>query len=253
MKSNDIPLARRDIIAERLKIGQSVVSAELAKEFDLSEDAIRRDLRALAADGLCRRVYGGALPILPSSPPMSARIKEGSERKAVLGRSGAEEIQPGELLFLDSGSTNLALTPFLPEDFDLTVATNSLAIASALQSREDIRLIILGGCINPQIGGSVDSNTLISLMKLNIDRAYLGVCGMSLKNGACALHPDDANFKRQIMQQSKMNILLATNEKFSTQAHFQFSSLHQFHKIFVEPDLDESIITSLEGISVNRA
>jgi len=60
----ELPIARRDIILSRLDEGQPVTAAALALEFDVSEDAIRRDLRALAAEGRCRRVYGGALPLL---------------------------------------------------------------------------------------------------------------------------------------------------------------------------------------------
>ena len=61
--TSELPLARRDLIADRLANGLAVVATELAGEFAVSEDAIRRDLRALAAEGRCRRVYGGALPL----------------------------------------------------------------------------------------------------------------------------------------------------------------------------------------------
>lgn len=80
--NEDLPLARRDEIADRLAQGQSVVAAVLAVEFNVSEDAIRRDLRALAAQGRCRRVYGGALPITPASAPMAARMDEARAQKA---------------------------------------------------------------------------------------------------------------------------------------------------------------------------
>ena len=103
------PLARRDIILSRLTQGQSVVATALALEFDVSEDAIRRDLRALAAEGRCRRVYGGALPLAKAAAPMWARMEEGRDRKHALGRKAAALIRPGQLVFLDSGSTNLAL------------------------------------------------------------------------------------------------------------------------------------------------
>src|SRR5690349_184638 len=66
--SDELPLARRDEIAGRLSAGQPVVAAALATEFGVSEDAIRRDLRALAAEGRCRRVYGGALPVGGMTP-----------------------------------------------------------------------------------------------------------------------------------------------------------------------------------------
>jgi len=93
----DLPLARRDLIAARLAAGQAVVAATLAAEFDVSEDAIRRDLRALAAEGRCRRVYGGALPISLGTASMAARMDEGRERKRGLARAGAATVVPGEI------------------------------------------------------------------------------------------------------------------------------------------------------------
>ena len=84
------PMERREVIAERLVQGQSVSATALADEFAVSPDAIRRDLRMLAAGGRCRRVYGGALPVSPASLPMAIRAGEAPERKKVLaeGRSG---------------------------------------------------------------------------------------------------------------------------------------------------------------------
>src|SRR3954470_7977530 len=102
----EVPLARRDLILNRLEHGQPVAAAALAAEFGVSEDAIRRDLRALASEGRCRRVYGGALPLAGGMTPMAARIGQDHERKLALARTTARTIQRGEFLFLDSGSTN---------------------------------------------------------------------------------------------------------------------------------------------------
>src|SRR5580704_7922082 len=93
------PLARRDVILSRLAQGQPVVAAALALEFEVSEDAVRRDLRALAAEGLCRRVYGGALPLVAT--PMRARIEEGRDRKQALARKAASLIKQCQFVFLD--------------------------------------------------------------------------------------------------------------------------------------------------------
>lgn len=81
----------------------------LADEFAVSPDAIRRDLRMLAAEGRCRRIYGGALPVSPASSPMAVRAGEAIERKLALAKAAIGLIRPGEFLFLDNGSTDLAL------------------------------------------------------------------------------------------------------------------------------------------------
>ncbi|NWP10254.1 DeoR/GlpR transcriptional regulator, partial [Escherichia coli] len=80
-------------------------------------------------------------------------------------------IRPGEFLFLDSGSTNLALVEFLPEDNDLTIATNSIDIAGAVLRRQDLKLIVLGGEADPIIGGCVDAVALQALVQMRFDRA----------------------------------------------------------------------------------
>src|ERR1700742_3990116 len=105
--NTELPSGRRAEIEARLAKGQMVVAAALALEFEVSEDAIRRDLRALAAEGRCRRVYGGALPLAKAAIPMRARMDDGRDRKHALARKAASLIRPGQLVFLDSGSTNL--------------------------------------------------------------------------------------------------------------------------------------------------
>src|SRR3984957_12673114 len=99
------PLARRDVILGRLAQGQSVAAVALALEFEVSEDAIRRDLRALAAEGRCRRVYGGALPLSKATAPMAARMEEARDRKQAPPPSAVSVGKPGKCVFLDSGST----------------------------------------------------------------------------------------------------------------------------------------------------
>ena len=66
---------RQTVISERLKTHGRVLAAELALEFGVSEDTVRRDLREMAAAGLCERVYGGALPISPAHGSLTQRMR----------------------------------------------------------------------------------------------------------------------------------------------------------------------------------
>ncbi|MGJ4942126.1 DeoR/GlpR family DNA-binding transcription regulator [Bradyrhizobium sp. HKCCYLS1011] len=234
--SEQIPMARRDVIADRLAQGQAVVAATLAAEFDVSEDAIRRDLRALATEGRCRRVYGGALPITPGMSPMAARIGEGRERKRALARAAATTIKPGEFIFLDNGSTNLALTEFLPEDAELTVATNSIDIAAAVLRRQDLQLIMIGGAVNPVVGGCVDAGAVLAIMQLNIDRCFLGACAVSPKGGVSAFDLSDAAFKRALLSVSRESVVLATTDKLDTRAPHRVAANKDIACLVVEHD-----------------
>ncbi|MEN7538215.1 DeoR/GlpR family DNA-binding transcription regulator [Aurantiacibacter flavus] len=229
------PKDRRETIGVRLSEGCSLSATALAEEFDVSPDAIRRDLRALAAEGRCRRVYGGALPLSPASTPMRVRGQEAAGRKAALAAAAAAaaRIRPGEFLFLDNGSTNLALARALPA-IELTVATNSIAIAAALAERDDLQLHVLGGVVRPAIGGCVDADAVAAVQRMNIDLCFLGACAVSLDEGVSAFDPEDAAFKRAALRCSRRAMLLATAEKLATRAPYRVAPLDAIDALVVE-------------------
>src|ERR1700675_548886 len=99
---------RRNEIETRVTRGLPVNATALAKEFLVSEDAIRRDLRALAAEGKCKRDYGGGLPISPDGVPFEHRLLNDSKEKLVLALAALTLVAEASTVFLDSGSTNLA-------------------------------------------------------------------------------------------------------------------------------------------------
>jgi len=248
------PLARRDVIASRLAQGHSVVAGALAQEFAVSEDAIRRDLRALADEGLCRRVYGGALPITPASMTLAARSEVGRDRKLALARAAARTIQPRELIFLDSGSTHLALAGVLPEDYELIVATNSLDIGAALLRRHDLQLIMIGGQVDPLVGGCVDGAAVQSATQLNIDRCFIGACSLGAA-GISAFHSSDATFKRALVAVSKHCATLMMTDKFDARGPYRVATLAEIESIIVEHDAPADVLKTLTqaGASVIEA
>jgi DeoR/GlpR family transcriptional regulator of sugar metabolism len=231
----DPPMERRDIIAGRLAQGQSVTAGSLAEEFSVSPDAIRRDLRALAAEGRCRRVYGGALPISLASLPITVRVGEARERKAALAAAAVGLIRPGEFVFLDNGSTNLALAEVLPS-LELSIATNSVAIAAMLADRLDLRLHLVGGLVDAEIGGSVDATAVLAVQQMNVDRCFLGACSASVVEGVSAFDPADAAFKRVLLTCSRRIVMMVTNDKLGTGAPHRVTPLDHIDSLVVEHD-----------------
>jgi len=229
-----LPTGRRSIIASRLAAGGAVTASSLAAEFDVSEAAIGRDLRALAADGICKRVYGGALPISPASSPIDVRIGERPEAKRALAHMAASLIQPGESLFLDNGSTNLALAVALPNDRELTVVTNAIPIAATLLYRQGIKLIMIGGEVSPAIGGCVDAGAVLAVQHLHIDRCFLGACSLSAEYGVSGFDLPDVIFKRTILSASRAVVVLVTADKLETRATHLIAPLGAIDCLVVE-------------------
>ena len=73
---------RRDHLLDLLARTGKIVAKDVATDLGISEDSVRRDLRDLAAEGLCQRVYGGALPASPAVVDYDARQARGPGRQA---------------------------------------------------------------------------------------------------------------------------------------------------------------------------
>src|SRR5690242_12818968 len=116
---------RRDVLLSRLRADGKVVAKQVAAELAVTEDMIRRDLRELAAAGLCQRVYGGALPLSPAAADYATRTTVATSSKERVAVAAVALIRPGSTVLLDGGTTALAVTAALPPGLTATIVTHS--------------------------------------------------------------------------------------------------------------------------------
>ncbi len=233
-----------------------VLAAELAESFGVSEDTIRRDLRDLAAAGLCKRVYGGALRAVPEPASLAERDTEKREAKAALAAVLHSLIEPGMTVFLDASSVNMALARFLAERGDaITVITNTPSIAAIVMGAHQIELIVIGGPINRRVSAAVGARALRDAELLHPDMCILGACGIAAEIGVTALHLDDAEFKRTIAGRSRSVVLAITTDKFDTVAAHDVVPLEEVSVMAVEYDVDEAALApyAASGMKILRA
>jgi DeoR/GlpR family transcriptional regulator of sugar metabolism len=244
--SADFFLAERHSeILQRLKSAGKVISVDLAREFDVSEDTIRRDLRDLAAAGECVRVYGGALPVHAQDVPLAERLGSNVERKRKLAAKLVSVIEPHSMVFLDAGSTNVAVANCLPHDLDLTIVTHAPHVAAAVCGRAGIRLILIGGKVDEKVGAATGAQSLGELKKVRPDLCFVGACAIDGELGASAFDQDDAEFKRRLLEQSRRSLVGLLSDKIPTRAPYAFAPLSAFDQIVVERDIDPVKLASL--------
>ena len=243
---------RQQQILDRLGRDGRVLATALAEAFSTSEDTIRRDLRDLAGRGLCRRVYGGALPVSPASGSAQVRAAEATDRKAALGQALAGLAAPGSLVFVDSGSTNLAAAKAFPNDLRLTVATHDPAIAAAALAKPEVMVLLIGGRVDPRIGAALGGRTLADIEALRPDLALLGVCALDPVAGAAAFDPEDAEIKRALLRNSGRVAAAILNEKLETSAPFAVGRAESLDCVVLEADAPESVARAFadRGIAV---
>lgn len=211
---------RLALIEARLASEGRVVAAQLAEVFDVSVDTIRRDLRELAAEGRCRRVYGGALPPAPRPGTHQQRVGHMPDRKRALADVSARLVTPGMVIFVDAGTTNLAIVAALKPDMAITLVTNAPAIAAFALDRPAWKLIQIGGAVDIALGAALGASALRDLALITPDLAFIGVCGFDPVAGATAHSLEEAEFKRLIAARARRVAVAITDDKLSTEAPY---------------------------------
>lgn len=228
-----------------------VFAAQLAGEFEVSVDTIRRDLRELAADGRCQRVYGGALPPAPRTGTHQERRVQMPDRKRLLAQEAARLVGSGSVVFIDAGTTNLAIAAALPPDTPITLVTNAPAIAAFGLDRPAWRLIQIGGVVDIALGAALGAAALRDLAAISPDLAFIGVCGFDLAAGATAHSLEEAEFKRQVALRAREVAVALTDDKLLTQAPFSaFAASACTHAVF-EATASPTTVAAIGELGVN--
>jgi DeoR/GlpR family transcriptional regulator of sugar metabolism len=217
---------RRELLLRRLHADGKLIARDLAAELGLSEDSVRRDLRDLAAAGLCQRVYGGAVPVSAAMADYRSREIIEPESKQRVARRAVALIRPGDRVILDGGTTTLAVARSLPPDLAATVVTHSPTIAAALVDHPTIEILLLGGRIYKHSAVACGAATVEAAQAITADLFLLGVTGVHPEHGLTTGDPEEAAMKRALAARAADTYVLASAEKLGAVSPYKVLDLH---------------------------
>lgn len=246
---------RKALILAALQSRGQAVAKDLAAELEVSEDTIRRDMRDMAAAGLLKRVHGGALPLTPDLPDLTVRRSLSSKVKSALGAKAASLIQPGQMVFLDGGTTTAAIARHLPRDIALTVATHSPTIAAEFEHHADIEVILIGGRLYKHSMVSVGAAAMLAIDALRPDIFFLGVTAVHAVHGLSTGDFEEAAIKRHISEASAETYLTVTADKLDRLSPCRIMALDKLSGLIVPADTDEAVLGPYRatGVAVMEA
>jgi DeoR/GlpR family transcriptional regulator of sugar metabolism len=246
---------RRDLLVTRLRRDGKLVARDLAQELGLSEDSVRRDLRELAAAGLCQRVYGGALPASPALGTITVRSGIAPESKRRVAARAAELITPGTTAILDSGTTALAIVAALRPDLDATIITHSPTTAAALADHPTVDVFVLGGRLLKNSVAACGAAAAEAASGLSADLYFLGLAGIHAKQGLTAGDPDEAAMKRILVGRAADTYVVGSIEKLGTVCSYTVVGLSEVAGIITDAPADHPTVQQLRerGVSVIQA
>nr|WP_129339613.1 DeoR/GlpR family DNA-binding transcription regulator [Cellulomonas endophytica] len=216
-----LPAARRDLLLDRLRRDGRLVAKDLAVELGVTEDAVRRDLRELAAAGLVQRVYGGALPVSPAVADYAARTVVAPASKARVAAAAAALVRPGSTVLLDGGTTALAVTAALPPDLEATVVTHSPTVAAALVAHPRVEVVVIGGRLFKHSAVTCGAAAVEAAAGVWADLFLLGVTGVHDEAGLTTGDADEAAMKRALAARAAETWVLGSEEKIGAASPFR--------------------------------
>ena len=203
---------------------------ELAEEFHISMNTVRRDVSALLKRGRIRKTYGGvAVQEAPGILPMAVRAGKNLEEKRKIGRLAATLVEDRQTIFLDSGSTVLTMLPYLTGRKDVTIVTHSLSAMYEAAKSPYFKVCALGGLYSPPTSSYVGISTLDALDRISVDTVFIAATGVSLERGLTNTTYFEAEIKQRVVRRGRYHVaLLADHSKFdnaSTISFFKFEDL----------------------------
>lgn len=229
----------------------SIRGIELQKKLNVSSETVRRDLENMESQGLIRRARGGAFLNEENGQdnarnrytPFGARGQENPESKNEIGEFAVTFIKDGQSIALDSGTTAFALAKALKHKFkDLTVVTNSMAIANELADARGITLIVTGGVYRPEESAFVSDIAGLIFSKLNIDLFFLTTCGISVERGVTYQRMDEIIVQEKMMESSGRTVVIADSSKLGINSLVKMCDIDRISMIITDSSASASQI-----------
>ncbi|MER7925495.1 DeoR/GlpR family DNA-binding transcription regulator [Streptomyces sp. NPDC096057] len=239
---------RHGTITQAVRESGRITVQELAALTGASEMTIRRDLDALAAQGVLERVRGGARTLLlrGEEPPFALRAHEGVEAKRRIAAEVSSLIADGETVLLDSGTTCLEIAHLLRRR-PVTVMPLSLQAVHVFgESPGPATLMVPGGRPRAAEGALTGPLTLASLAALRFDTAVMGCCGLSAAQGLTAYDLDDAAVKKAAIAVARRIIVATDSTKLGHTAYAHVGPTTLLHTVVTDTAAPADEIAALE-------
>ena len=252
MGDSALPGKRRAELVRYVRERGHATVAQLAEDFAVSMDTIRRDLDNLAERRLIARTHGGAMrrdELATADTPFDSRTAVHSGAKAAIGAAAAALISDGETLIINGGTTTLAVARALAGRQELTVVTNNLRLPGEIASDAVRDLYVIGGTCRIASNVTVGPVAFADTRGISADTAVIGVGGISA-DGLSTSNLPEAQMIRQMIDASGRVIVVADASKFGRSAFVHICELARMSVLVADGDPPEDVRAELDRAQV---
>ena len=226
---------RQSDILRRVRQHGACSVAELAAHLVVTTETIRRDLKPLVDGGALTKFHGGVmLPEAETESVFQHRMKINQQAKQLIARLVLAQIENGDTLFLDNGTTTTYVADALAARSGLTVVTNAAEIACRVARQPGNRVFMAGGELNADDVAAFGSGTLDFIRQFQVRYALISVGGINERGELLDFHLFEADIARAAMQQAAQTWVIADQTKFGRKAPVRVCGLEAVHAVITE-------------------
>ncbi len=191
----------------------------LAREFEVSQQTIRKDLNVLCDAGLLRRIHGGAMhPSGVTNYGYDARRSLAADAKRAIAERAAALIPDHSSIVINIGTTTEQLALALRRHTGLLVVTNNINVANILREAPAVEVVIAGGLVRPSDGGIVGEAAVDFIRQFKVDFAVIGASGIEADGTVLDYDYREVRVAQEMVRNARQTILVADSTKFSRTA-----------------------------------
>jgi len=227
---------RRARIIEILSRRRRATVAQLSRMLGVSPSCVRKDLAKLERENLIERAHGGAIAKggVRNEHPLHQKEEENIPAKERVAAAAARLVHEGDTIWLDGGSTTTLIAGKIKPMRNLTVVTNSLSVAYELADAPGVEVIIIGGALRKISMSLVGPMAEEVISEINVDKAFIGVDGIALREGCTTTNLMDAKTKKTIMERSKEVVIVADKSKWGKVSFASFAALGDVDRLIID-------------------
>ncbi|MFJ5173000.1 DeoR/GlpR family DNA-binding transcription regulator [Streptomyces griseoviridis] len=242
-----IPDQRREQLLRHLRRDGVLSVQQITQLLGVSHMTVRRDIAELERTGLVFSVPGGVRIASTISSEPGFHDKTGMEQpqKAAMAKEAARLVQDGMTVYLDAGTTLLAMAPVLARLSSLTVITNDFTTMGRLMSAPHFDLVHTGGLVDVSNRSSVGRLAANTLRDLALDIAFISTSSWDLLRGVTTPSEMKVEVKQAAMASAAHSVLVAGSSKYGTFGRYRVAPLASYDTIVTDADLTEA---AAEGI-----
>ena len=211
-----LAIERRNAILAKLNAEGKVIVTDLSREFDVTEETIRRDLEKLDNEGLATKTYGGAVANqnFNIDLPFTVRKRANVECKQKIAEKIAEMIKDGDYIMLDASSTAIYVSKRILNRKNITLITNSVELLVELADKSDWKILSTGGSLKKGALSLVGASAGRMIRGFHVDLAVCSSKGIDMNMGVTDSNEKDSEIKQAIFGAANRKILAVDSTKF---------------------------------------